>query len=257
MTAENLAHDRLGHKKILITGGSRGIGAAIALRAAEEGADVAIGYLDGRDEAASVVEELEAMGCRAVALQADVSRGVEARRLVRQAEEGLGGLDGLVNNAGIMPETPFLEIDEEEWRRVIDTDLTAAFHTCQAALPKMLEGGSGAIVNVSSRLGQIGFAGVSHYATAKAGLLGLTKSLAREFGPLGVRVNAVAPGVTVTDMTAHIVDSADGSSRLAGTPAGRFAQPVDVAAAVAFLLSDDSAMFHGQTLNPNGGSFMP
>lgn len=257
MTFENPAHDRLGDKRVLITGGSRGIGGAIAVRVAEEGADVAIGYLDGRDQAASVVEEIEAMGRRAVALQADVSHGVEARRLVRQAEEALGSLDGLVNNAGIMPETPFLEIDEEEWRRVIDTDLTAAFHTCQTALPKMLERGSGAIVNVSSRLGQIGFAGVSHYATAKAGLLGLTKSLAREFGPLGIRVNAVAPGVTITDMTAHIVDSEDGSSRLADTPAGRFAKPIDVAAAVAFLLSDDSAMFHGQTLNPNGGSFMP
>lgn len=257
MTEENPARYRLGDKRVLITGGGRGIGAAIALRAAEEGADIAIGYLDGRGRAESVVDGIEALGRRAVAIEADVSRGADARRLVRQAEESLGGLDGLVNNAGIMPETPFLEIDEDEWRQVIDTDLTAAFHTSQAALPGMLELGSGVIVNIASRLGQIGLARLSHYATAKAGLIGLTKSLAREFGPLGVRVNAVAPGVTITDMTAHIVDTEEGARRMADTPAGRFSQPEDVAAVVAFLLSDDAAMFHGQTLNPNGGSFMP
>lgn len=256
MTNENLAHARLSGRRILITGGNRGIGAATALRVAGEGADVAIGYLDRRDDAAGVVGRIESVGRHAVALRADVSRGADARRLVRQAEEALGRLDGLVNNAGIMPETPFLDIEEAEWRRVMDTNLTAAFHTSQAALPGMLERGSGVIVNVSSRLGQIGLAGVSHYATAKAGLIGLTKSLAREFGPRGVRVNAVAPGVTITDMTAHLVDSEDGSRRLADTPAGRFAQPEDVAAAVAFLMSHDAAMFHGQTLNPNGGSFM-
>lgn len=243
--------------KLLVTGGNRGIGAAIAMRAARAGADVAVGYHQGEDRAESVVDEIRDLGRTALALSADVSRGEEARQLVADVADALGGIDCLVNNAGIMPETPFLEIDAEEWDRVIATDLTAAFHTTQAVLPSMLEQSSGVIVNVSSRLGQIGWAGVSHYATAKAGLLGLTKSLAREFGPRGIRVNAVAPGVTVTDMTAHIVESDDGTSRVADTPAGRYAVPDDVAAAVVFLLSDDAAMFHGQTLNPNGGGFMP
>lgn len=247
----------LAGRKLLVTGGNRGIGAAIAKRAANAGADVAIGYHQGADLAESVLGEIRDLGRTALALPADVSRGKEARQLVADVADALGGIDCLVNNAGIMPETPFLEIDAEEWDRVIATDLTAAFHITQAALPGMLEHGSGVIVNVSSRLGQIGWAGVSHYATAKAGLLGLTKSLAREFGPRGIRVNAVAPGVTVTDMTAHIVGSDDGTSRVADTPAGRYAEPDDVAAAVVFLLSDDAAMFHGQTLNPNGGGFMP
>lgn len=257
MTREQGQRGRLNDTKLLVTGGSRGIGAAIAIGAADRGAEVAIGYHDGEDRAAAVVEAIEKAGGRAVALQADVAEAAQARALVESAIERFGRVDALVNNAGIMPETPFLEIDLEEWESVISTDLTAAFHTCQAAIPGMLERGSGAIVNVASRLGQIGWAGVSHYATAKAGLIGLTKSLAREFGPRGIRVNAVAPGVTVTDMTAHIVESDDGSRRLADTPAGRFAHPEDVAAAVLFLLSDEAAMFHGQTLNPNGGGFMP
>jgi len=242
---------------ILVTGASRGIGAATAERAARQGADIAIGYLDRRQEADAVASRIAGLGQRVITLSADLTRPSEARRLVADARDQLGRLDGLVNNAGIMPETPFLDIDDGEWDRVIATDLTAAFHTCQAALPAMIDQGSGAIVNISSRLGQIGWAGVAHYAAAKAGLLGLTKSLAREFGPRGVRVNAVAPGVTVTAMTSGIVDSEAGKRRLAELPAGRFAQPEDVAAAVVFLLSDDAAMFHGQTLGPNGGGFMP
>lgn len=247
----------LAGRSILVTGASRGIGAATAVRAALHGADIAIGYLDRQDEAEAVASRIQELGRRVVTLAADLTRPAEARRLVAEARAGLGTLDGLVNNAGIMPETPFLEIDDEEWDRVIATDLTAAFHTCRAALPAMVDRGSGVIVNISSRLGQIGWAGVAHYAAAKAGVLGLTKSLAREFGPRGIRVNAVAPGATVTAMTSDIVDSEAGERRLAELPAGRFAQPEDVAAAVVFLLSDDAAMFHGQTLGPNGGGFMP
>jgi 3-oxoacyl-[acyl-carrier protein] reductase len=145
----------------------------------------------------------------------------------------------------------------DEWRRVIDVDLTGAFICCQAVIPSMLEQGSGSIVMISSRLGQIGFAGVSHYSAAKAGLLGLTKSLAKELGPRGIRVNAVAPGVTVTDMTADITEGEVGSKRLAELPAGRFATAEEVADSVVFLLSDAAALFHGQTLNPNGGGHMP
>lgn len=247
----------LAGRRLLVTGASRGIGAAVATMAGAAGADVAIGYLDRGDEAASVVERLAGMGRRAVAIETDVATGSGARSLVAEAEEALGPVDALVNNAGIMPDTPFLEIDTEEWDRVIATNLTAAFHTCQAVLGGMVDRGTGAIVNVSSRLGQIGWPGVTHYSAAKAGLLGLTKSLAREFGPRGVRVNAVAPGVTVTEMTEGIVGTEAGERRLAELPAGRFAVPEDVANAILFLLSDGAAMFHGQTLCPNGGGFMP
>ena len=247
----------LAGRRVLITGAGRGIGAATAIAAASAGASVAIGCLEYGDEARGVVDSLELLGAPVVALAADLAVGGEARRLVSEAEAALGPLDALVNNAGIMPETPFLEISAEEWDRVIATDLTASFHTCQAVLPGMVERRSGAIVNISSRLGQIGWPGVVHYAAAKAGLLGLTKSLAREFGPHGVRVNAVAPGLTVTDMTTDVAQGESGARRLAELPAQRFAQPEDVAASVIFLLSDAATMFHGQTLCPNGGGYMP
>ncbi|HVR31322.1 MAG TPA: 3-oxoacyl-ACP reductase FabG [Acidimicrobiia bacterium] len=244
-------------RSILVTGASRGIGAAIARAAAQAGFDVAIGYLEQRAEAEGVAEELRASGRRAVAIEADVATRDGARHVVSAAQDAFGGLYGLVNNAGIMPETPFLDIDPDEWDRVIATDLSAAFHTCQSAIPGMVDQGGGVIVNISSRLGQIGWPGVVHYSAAKAGLLGLTKSLAREFGPRGVRVNAVAPGATLTAMAADVTVGEAGERRLAEIPARRFAQPEDVAAAVVFLLSDQSAMFHGQTLCPNGGGFMP
>ncbi|HSJ36512.1 MAG TPA: 3-oxoacyl-ACP reductase FabG [Acidimicrobiia bacterium] len=243
--------------RVLITGASRGIGAAIAARAAEAGWSVVIGYRDHDEEASRVVEAIESAGGRAVALAADLADGQAARGLVTAAEASVGPLTALVNNAGIMPVTPFLEIPPEEWDRVIATDLSAAFHTTQAVLPGMLDRGHGRLVNVSSRLGQIGMNNVVHYAAAKAGLLGFTKSLAREFGPRGIRVNAVAPGVTLTAMSTDVAEGEEGRRRLSEIPAGRFAEPDDVAAAVMFLLSDEAAMFHGQTLCPNGGGFMP
>lgn len=244
-------------RPVLVTGGSRGIGAAVALGLAEIGHDVAIGFLEHRAEAAEVVTRLQDLGVKAVAIESDVATADGARRLVHDAAEALGPLYGLVNNAGIMPERPFLDVPTDEWDRVIATDLTAAFHTCQAALPDMLEAGEGVIVNMSSRLGLMGWPGVAPYSAAKAGLLGLTKSLAREFGPAGIRVNAVAPGPTLTAMAAEVTVGEAGQRRLAEIPARRFATPEDVAAAVLFLMSDAASMFHGQTLNPNGGGLMP
>src|SRR5690606_389242 len=244
-------------RPILVTGASGGSGAAVARAAADRGHDVALGYLDHPEGAAAVTSEIELSGRRAVAIRADLKDGDAARRLVAESEEELGPLYGIVNNAGIMPETPFLEIRPSEWEEVIATDLTALYHTCQAVLPGMLERGEGVIVNISSRLGQIGCAGVVHYAAAKAGVLGFTKSLSREFGPRGIRGNAVAPGVTLTEMSTKVATGAEGARRLAELPSGRFAEPEDVAAAVVFLLSDEAAMFHGQALHPNGGGFMP
>lgn len=249
--------DALAGQVVLVTGGGRGIGAAIARACARAGADVAIGYLDSDEGAEAVVASITALGRRARAFPADVTDPGAVAGMVAGVLDHFGRLDSLVNNAGIMPEGSVVDLSLEEWRRVIDVDLTGAFICSQAVLPDMLARGSGNIVMISSRLGQIGFAGLSHYAAAKAGLLALTKSMAKELGPAGIRVNAVAPGVTVTDMTTDIVEGEVGRKRLAELPAGRFATADEVAASVVFLISDAAALFHGQTLCPNGGGHMP
>jgi 3-oxoacyl-[acyl-carrier protein] reductase len=176
---------------------------------------------------------------------------------VRRVIDHFGRLDGLVNNAGLTQVGPFLEITPAEWEAVVRTDLTAAFHTCRVALPQMIEQGSGSIVNLASRLAQMGIGQTAAYSAAKAGLVGLTRSLAREFGPQGIRVNAVAPFVTVTEMTDDLVDSEEGRSRLRDAALGRFGRADEVADTVIFLLSDASALYTGQTLNPNAGAYMP
>ena len=242
---------------VLVTGGSRGIGASVARLAAEAGANVALSFATDADRAAAVGREIEALGREALTVRADVSVRAQVDALVAATRDRFGRIDGLVNNAGVMPESPFLEIGDDEWEEVIRTDLFGAFYTCQAVLPIMLEQGSGAIVNIASRLGQIGFAGVAHYSAAKAGLIGLTKSLAKEFGGRGIRVNAVAPGVTITDMGSQVTEGEVGRRRQAELPLGRFGQPDEVASAVIFLLSDASVLFLGQTLNPNAGGYMP
>jgi 3-oxoacyl-[acyl-carrier protein] reductase len=242
---------------VLVTGASRGIGAAIALRAARAGADVAVAYHENGDEAEAVASEVRRLGGRSVCFAADLSDAGQARAMVGDVVAELGPIHGLVNNAGIMPQSPFLEITDAEWSRVIATDLTGAFACSQAALPGMLERGSGSIVMISSRLGQIGFAGVAHYSVAKAGLIALAKSIAREFGQQGIRANAIAPGVVVTDMGAQVMDGEVGRRRLAELPLGRFGTPQEIAETAVFLLSDASSLFLGQTLNPNGGGFMP
>jgi 3-oxoacyl-[acyl-carrier protein] reductase len=246
----------LAGRVVLVTGGSRGIGAAIAVAAGGAGADVAVGYRDQAEAAASVVQDLETMGRTAAPFPADISDPDEAKWLVSEVEGHFGRIDGLVNNAGVMPSSPVLETSDEEWDEVLRTNLFAPFYCSRAALPGMIERGEGSIVMISSRLGQIGWPELAHYSAAKAGLLGLTKSMAREFGPQGIRVNAVAPGFTITDMTRELVDGESGRRRLAELPSRRFAEPEDVAASVVFLLSDAAALYHGQTLNPNGGGFM-
>jgi 3-oxoacyl-[acyl-carrier protein] reductase len=241
---------------IVVTGASRGIGAAIAVACADAGADVAVGYLGESKRAADTVAAVRARGRDAEAFAADISDEMQADSMMSAIVERFGRIDGLVNNAGMMPETPALEMSIDEWRRVIDVDLTGAFICSRAVAPAMIDRGRGSIVMISSRLGQIGFAGVVHYSAAKAGLLGLTKALAKEWGPKGVRVNAVAPGVTVTDMATNVMEGEVGRRRLAELPAGRFAQPEEVASSVVFLLSDVASMYFGQTLSPNGGGHM-
>lgn len=251
------APDALSGHVVLITGASRGIGAAIAVACAEVGADVAVGYLDQASSAHATVEAVRALGREAESFRADVTDETQVREMVGAARDRFGKIDGLVNNAGIMPEGPVVDMTADEWRQVLDVDLTGAFLCSRAVLPHMLERGSGSIVMIASRLGQIGFAGVAHYAAAKAGLIGFAKSLAKEVGPNGIRVNTVAPGVTITDMTNDLVQGEVGERRLAELPAGRFATADEVAASVVFLLTDAATLYHGQTLCPNGGGHMP
>ena len=248
---------RLAGRVVLVTGSSRGIGAEIVAKAAAEGALVAVHYHGSAEAAAQVVARARGLGAEAESFAADIGDGRQAEGLVEQVISRFGRVDALVNNAGLTLVGPFLEIEPADWDTVIRTDLTAAFHTCRAVLPSMVERGSGTIVNMASRLGQVGVAETAAYSAAKAGLIGLTRALAREFGPRGIRVNAVAPGVTITEMTTDLVDSEEGRRRLADMALGRFGRPEEVADAVIFLLSDASALFLGQTLNPNAGGYMP
>ena len=242
---------------VLVTGSSRGIGAEVAVKAAQEGALVAVHYHGSADGAEQTLARVRGAGADGATFAADIADGDQAERLVAAVIDRFGRVDGLVNNAGRTLVGPFLEIEPNQWDEVIRTDLSAAFHTCRAALPSMVERGSGGIVNVASRLGQMGIAETAAYSAAKSGLIGLTRALAREFGPLGIRVNAVAPGMTITEMTTDLANSEEGRRRLRDMPLGRFGRAEEVADAVIFLLSDRSSLFLGQTLNPNAGGYMP
>ncbi len=252
-----LMGDSLADRVVLVTGSSRGIGAEVIVKAAAEGARVAVHYHRSPDAAEQTLARAREAGAEAEAFDADIRDGAQAEALVARVIERFGRIDGLVNNAGRTLVGPFLETSADDWEDVLRTDLSAAFHTCRAALPSMVERGDGAIVNVASRLGQMGIAETAAYSAAKAGLIGLTRALAREFGPRGVRVNAVAPGATITDMTTDLLDSEEGQRRLRDMPLGRFGRADEVADAVVFLLSDRASLFLGQTLNPNAGGYMP
>jgi 3-oxoacyl-[acyl-carrier protein] reductase len=242
---------------ILVTGSSRGIGAAVAVKAAAQGATVGVHFREASDAATQTLNLVREAGGDGALFRADVADGAQAERLVADVVKRYGRIDGLVNNAGMDQRGSSLELSPETWDQVIATNLTAAFRTSRAAIPVMLDQGSGSIVNVASRLGQMGIAETAAYSAAKAGLIGLTRSLAREFGPRGIRVNAVAPAVTITEMTTELVDSDEGRRRLRDMPLGRFGRADEVAEAVIFLLSDASSLFLGQTLNPNAGGYMP
>jgi 3-oxoacyl-[acyl-carrier protein] reductase len=247
----------LAGRVVLVTGSSRGIGAEVAVKAAAEGALVAVHYRRSAEGAEQTLGRIRETGAEGATFAADLVDGRQAVQLVERVIGHFGCVDALVNNAGRTLVGPFLKIEPAEWDEVIAIDLTAAYHTCRAVLPSMVERGSGTIVNIASRLAQIGIAETAAYAAAKAGLIGLTRALAREFGPHGIRVNAVAPGVTETGMTSELVESEEGRRRLREMPLGRFGRPDEVADTVIFLLSDASSLFLGQTLNPNAGGYMP
>jgi 3-oxoacyl-[acyl-carrier protein] reductase len=230
-------------KTALVTGGSRGIGRAIALELARAGADVTLSYRSGKEEAEQVATEA---GGRAVA--ADVSDAEQAKALV----EAAGELDILVNNAGVTRDGLLARMSDEDWRVVIETNLSGTFHTCRAAARGMMKRRSGAIVNVSSIVGVHGNPGQTNYSASKAGIIGFTKALARELGNRGVRANVVAPGYVDTRLTQVIADEMK-ELMLGNTPLGRFGQPEDVAGAVRFLCSDAASFITGEVLLVDGG----
>jgi 3-oxoacyl-[acyl-carrier protein] reductase len=227
----------------LVTGGSRGIGRAIAAELADAGAQVVIGYRSGAEEANEIAG---AIGARAV--QADVSVAADAARLVDEA----GDLDILVNNAGVTRDGLLARMSDEDWDVVLDTNLRGTFNTCRAAIRGMMRRRAGAIVNVSSIVGVHGNPGQTNYSASKAGIIGFTKALARELGSRGIRANVVAPGYVSTRLTNELPEEIR-QAMLANTPLGRFGEPEDVAGAVRFLCSDEAAFVTGEVLLVDGG----
>jgi len=243
VAAPPLSFASLEGKTALVTGASRGIGRAIASELAAAGASVVIGYRSGQEEAEALASEL---GARAV--QADVSSAEEAARLVAEA----GNVDILVNNAGLTRDGLLARMSDDDWRTVIETNLSSVFYTCRAVCRPMMKKRAGAIVNVSSIVGVHGNWGQTNYAASKAGIIGFTKSLARELGSRNVRANVVAPGYVKTQLTDVLPEEAT-AAMLVNTPLGRLGEPEDIAGAVRFLCSDEASFITGEVILVDGG----
>jgi 3-oxoacyl-[acyl-carrier protein] reductase len=240
----------------LITGASRGLGRAIALAFARQGADVAVNYRGHAEAAAEVVTEIRGMGRAAIAIQGDTSAGREAcEAIVKAALDEFGKVDILVNNAGITRDNLMMRMDEEEWRSVLETNLSGPFWMTRAIARPMLKARSGRIINMSSVAGRMGNVGQANYASAKAGLIGLTKSVARELASRGITCNAIAPGLIETELTAD-VPAAARQFVLDSTPLGYIGSVEDVAAAAVYFASDESRYVTGQVLGVDGGMMM-
>lgn len=242
-------------KIAVVTGAGRGIGRAIALHFAGLGADLVLNYRNSEAAVAGVKEEVEGLGRRACLVQADISRFEETKKLMDEAKAAFGRIDVLVNNAGITKDGLLMRMKEEDFDTVVDTNLKGAFFCIRHASAIMLRQRYGRIVNISSVVGLMGNAGQCNYAASKAGLLGLTKSAAKELAAKGITVNAVAPGFIETDMTAALPEEVQAEYRKA-IPAGRLGSAQDVAEAAAFLASDSASYITGQVLSVNGGLYM-
>lgn len=242
-------------KTAIVTGSSRGIGRAAALTLAEAGADVAVIYAGNTAAAEETVRLIEEKGRKGLAIQCDVADEAAVTAMVKDVKKELGRIDILVNNAGITRDGLLMIMKEDDWQAVLDTNLTGAFHCTKAVTRLMMKQRSGSIINITSVVGETGNAGQANYAAAKAGLIGFTKSVAKELASRNIRCNAIAPGCIETDMTAVLgEDTVD--AMIKTIPMGRVAQPEEVAKAVLFLASDDASYITGQTLNVDGGMVM-
>ncbi len=242
----------LSGKKALVTGGSRGIGRATCIKLAELGADVGINYLGNREKAEEVASEIKALGRKPMLLKADVSDHKEVGAMVKDFADAGGGLDILVNNAGINKDQLLIRMKESDWDKVISTNLKGTFNCTQAAAKIMMKNRSGVIINLSSVVALTGNAGQVNYTSAKAGVIGLTKTIARELASRSIRVNAIAPGFIETEMTDGLSD--ENREKIAERiPLGKFGSSSDVASAIAFLVSDEAKYITGQTLVVDGG----
>ena len=237
---------------VLITGASRGIGAQCALSFAKAGYDVALNYCRSEEKALALVKEIEALGVKAFAVQADVADSAQVKGMFDAVRRELGTVDVLVNNAGIAHVGLLTDMTDDEWRRLIDTDLSGTFYCCREALADMIRVHSGVIVNIASMWGEVGASCEAAYSAAKAGVIGLTKALAKEVGPSGVRVNAVSPGVVMTDMMAGFSED-DVAALKDETPLTSLGSPENIADAVLFLASEKARFITGQVLSVNGG----
>jgi len=247
--------DKLLDRVAIVTGGARGIGGAIATAFAAEGADVVIADVLGEDAAEPVLSAIAAAGRRGLLVRADVSDEQQVRALVDRTYAEFGAVDILVNDAGTFGQFFFHELPVEEWDRVLGINLRGVFLCTRFVLPRMLDRGSGNVINVASQLGQIGGVEMVHYSASKAGVIGFTKALAREVSAKGIRVNAIAPGPILTDMMAEETEEW-AARKLGELPIGRFGEVHEVAPTAVFLASDESSYYVGQTLCPNGGDVM-
>ena len=242
-------------KSTLVTGASRGIGRSIALQLAEEGYNVAVNYAGNKDKAEAVVAEIKDKGVEAFAIQADVANPDEVKDMIQEVVKQFGSLDVLVNNAGITRDNLLMRMKEQEWDDVINTNLKGVFNCIQKATRQMMKQRSGAIINLSSVVGAVGNPGQANYVATKAGVIGLTKTAARELASRNITVNAVAPGFIVSDMTDALNDDLKDQMK-SQIPLGRFGEDTDIANTVAFLASDKAKYITGQTIHVNGGMFM-
>ncbi|MGV8146514.1 MAG: 3-oxoacyl-[acyl-carrier-protein] reductase [Alkaliphilus sp.] len=242
-------------KNVLVTGGSRGIGRAVALSLAKEGANIVVNYARSEAEAQEVVEEIEELGVKAIALKANVANAKEVDEMAKTIETELGNIDILVNNAGITKDNLLIRMKEEDWQDVINVNLTGVFICTKAIARKMIKQKYGKIINISSVVAVVGNAGQSNYCASKAGIIGFTKSIARELGGKGICVNAIAPGFIQTDMTSVLPEKVkdDMSKQI---PLKRFGTDEDVANLVSFLASEKSNYITGQVIHVDGGMGM-
>lgn len=243
---------KLTGKVALVTGGSRGIGRAIAERFAKEGATVALTYVNGEEAAADAVAAITAEGGTARAYRVDIADEEQVRALMKAVADDFGRIDILVNNAGVTADSYLMMMSKTNWDKVLDTNLGGIFNTCKQVLPLMLRQKGGSIVNVTSVAGLVGTAGQTNYSAAKHGIIGLTKSLAREISGKNIRVNAIAPGYIETDMLSKVPEKMR-EEYVTRVPAKRFGQPDEVAKVAAFLASDEASYIIGQTLVVDGG----